>query len=181
MDHVTVFRQYTSSMGFSIRYGKKVPNPWVSGSIPPDPKEVGFTRPVKQQGRVRMFKIKPETGSGFNETRPELGLEPNLDPIKTKITKKPYIYIYINFKPYPSPSHFTQPPHPISLTHLSHSHLVSLTLTLCHCRPLLNLTTALHHSFLSHSFLFLKTPTNFQFFLLTLSIQIQKKIPNPQS
>ena len=40
-----------------------------------------------------MFKIKPKTGSGFNETRPELGLEPNPDPIKTKITKKPYIYI----------------------------------------------------------------------------------------
>ena len=42
-----------------------------------------------------MFKIKPETGLGFSETRPELGLEPNPDPIKTKITKKPYIYIYI--------------------------------------------------------------------------------------
>ena len=42
-----------------------------------------------------MFKIKPKTGSGFNETRPELGLEPNPNPIKTKITKKPYIYIYI--------------------------------------------------------------------------------------
>ena len=42
-----------------------------------------------------MFKIKPETGSIFNETHPELGLEPNPDPIKTKITKKAYIYIYI--------------------------------------------------------------------------------------
>ena len=33
-----------------------------------------------------MFKIKPKTVPGFNETRPKLGLEPNPDPIKTKIT-----------------------------------------------------------------------------------------------
>ena len=27
-----------------------------------------------------MFKIKPKTVPGFNETRPKLGLEPNPDP-----------------------------------------------------------------------------------------------------
>ena len=113
-----------------------------------------------------MFKIKPETGLGFNETRPELGLEPNLDPIKTKITKKPYIYIYIYKLINPiltlsfhsaTPSHFSHSPLPLSLS-LTHPQALSLpTITQSHRRP----STILFSHTLSFS---KKAPTNFQFF-----------------
>ena len=136
MDHVTVFRRYISSMGFSTRYGKK----YLTCGCPARP-HLTLRRwfyPTRQTiGSGWMFKIKPKTGSGFNETRPELGLEPNLDLIKTKITKKPYIYIYINFKPYPHPL--------ISLSHpIPFPSLTSPTLTESHSP--LSFVTASHHS-----------------------------------
>ena len=105
-----------------------------------------------------------------------LDSNPTLTRLKLKLPKN-YIYIYIYKLINPTltlsfhsatPSHFPHSPLPLSLS-LTHPQDLSLpTITQSHHQP----STILFSHTLSFS---LKAPTNFQFFLLALSIQIQKK------